>query len=142
MTEQDLIEKLRRIAALYAGATTVGERAAALRAHERVSTRLDQQRRVQRTEYRFTMADGFQRRLFIALARKHGLEPFRYKRQRRTTVMLRVTPQFVDDVLWPEFERLSDTLVAYLDEVTERVIAAAVHEDQSDAALSPELPLG
>jgi len=56
--------------------------------------------------------------------------------------MLRVTSQLVDDVLWPEFERLSDTLESYLDGVTERVIAAAVHEDQSDAALSPELPPG
>ena len=142
MTEQQLIDKLRRIAALYAGATTAGERAAAQKAHERVSARLDRERRVLETEYRFTMADGFQRRLFVALARKHGLRPYRYKRQRRTTVMLRVTSQLVDDVLWPEFERLSDTLESYLDGVTERVIAAAVHEDQSDAALSPELPLG
>jgi len=58
-TEQQLIDKLRHIAALYAGATTAGERAAALKAHERVAARLDRERRVLGTEYRFTMADGF-----------------------------------------------------------------------------------
>jgi len=139
MNEQDLIDKLRRIQALYLGATTAGERAAAEKAYERVSSRLHQERHVEITEYKFTMSDAFQRRLFTALARRHGLRPFRYKRQRYTTVMLKVSPRFVDEVLWPEFEQLSQSLNAYLSQVTERVIAEAVHADQSDAAVAAEL---
>jgi len=139
MDERELIEKLRRIQALYVGATTAGERAAAHKALERVSTRLEQERYVKTTEYKFSMGDHFQRRLFTALARKHGLRPFRYKRQRYTTVMLHATPQFVDEVLWPEFEKLSETLESYLCQVTERVIAEAVHADQSDAAVAKEI---
>ena len=139
MDERELIDKLRRIQALYLGAATAGERAAAHKAYERVRTRLEQERYTKATEYKFTMADHFQRRLFVALARKHGLRPFRYKRQRYTTVMLHVAPRFVDEVLWPEFEQLSETLQEYLSEVTTRVIAEAVHEDQSDAAVTKEI---
>ncbi len=139
MDERDLIDKLKRIQALYLGAATAGERAAAQKAYERVRTRLEQERYTKTTEYRFTMADHFQRRLFVALARKHGLRPFRYKRQRYTTVMLNTTPRFVDEVLWPEFEQLSETLQEFLSEVTTRVIAEAVHEDQSDAAVAKEI---
>ena len=40
MNEQDLVEKLRRIHALYVGATTEGERIAAQSAYARVGSRL------------------------------------------------------------------------------------------------------
>lgn len=139
MNEQELIEKLKRIQALHLGATTPGEREAAQKAFERVSNRIEQERATTAVEVQFSMADHFQRRLFTALARKHGLRPYRYKRQRHTTVVLRANRQFVDQVLWPEFETLSASLQAYLAEVTERVIAEAVHADQSDAAVAGEL---
>jgi len=139
MDEAELVERLRRIQSLYTGATTPGERAAAAKAMERVATRLEQQRYVEVTEYKFSLDNAFQRRLFLALTRKHGLRPFRRKRQRYTTVMLRATPRFVDEVLWPQFESLSDTLDAYLSDVTDRVIAEAVHGDASEAAVAPEL---
>ncbi len=142
MNERDLIEKLKRIQALHTGATTAGERAAAHKAYERVRTRLEQERYEVAVEYKFSMTDQFQRRLFMALARRHELRPFRYKRQRRTTVMINVSPRFVDEVLWPEYLALSETLAAYLDEVTDRVISQAVHADQSDAPTAAELPGG
>ena len=139
MDERELIEKLKRIQALYVGATTAGERAAASKAYDRVSTRIEQERYTKTTEYQFTMGDPFQRRLFMALARKYGLDPFRYSRQRYTTVMLQASPKFVDEVLWPEFETLSDTLEDYLSQVTDRVISEAVHADLSDASVAKEI---
>jgi hypothetical protein len=48
--------------------------------------------------------------------------------------MVRAPKRFVEETLWPEFQELSDTLTAYLTEVTERVVAAALHGDSSDAA--------
>jgi hypothetical protein len=139
MDEGELIEKLKRIQALYLGATTPGERIAAEKAIDRVSMRLDQHKYEQPEEYKFTMADGFQRRLFLALVRKHGLAPYRLKRQRYTTVMVRCSPRFVDEVLWPQYERLSETLEGYLADVTARVIRDAVHGDASEAAEAKEL---
>lgn len=145
MNERELVDKLLRIQALRDGATTPGEHEAAARAWERMNARLKAERsdrpepQDRPVEYKFTMSNMHSKRLFLALARKHGLDPFRYKRQRYTTVMIRVSKRFVDEVLWPQFQALSDTLDAYLADVTARVIAEAVHGDTSDARETPEL---
>ena len=134
MDEHKLIEKLLRIEALHAGATTRGERVAAARAMQRILERLREiQEEDQPIEYRFSMPDPWARKLFLALLRRYGLKPYRYFRQRYSTVMVRVPARFVDETLWPEFQELQDTLYEYLGEVTERVISQAIHEDSSEA---------
>lgn len=130
MNEQDLIDKLRKIERLHAGAATAGEREAAAEALARVRRRLQELERAEPAEeYRFKLNDDWSRKLFIALLRRYGLKPYRYARQRRTTVMARVPRSFVKQTLWPEYLDLSATLRAYLAEVTERVIAEGVHGD-------------
>ncbi len=137
--EERLVEKLRKIEALFARSTTPGERVAAENAGERIRQRLRQLERVERAiEYRFTVADGWSKQLFIALLRRYGVRPYRYRGQRRTTVMAKVTRSFVSDVLWPEFQQLDATLRAHLDSVTKRVIATALHGDDSDVEERPE----
>jgi hypothetical protein len=139
MDEQKLSEKLRRIEALYAGATTSGERTAAANARERIRERLRaQQSKDDAVEYRFSMTDVWSRKLFLGLLRRYDLKPYRYRGQRHTTVMVRVPKSFVDETLWPEFRELSETLRAYLDEVTERVIQAEIYGDSSDAEIRAE----
>lgn len=134
MDEEKLIKKLRSIEALFSGATTTGERVAADRARQRILDRLREMERVDPpVEYRFTMSDVWAKRVFLALCRRYGLEPYRYRGQRRTTVMLRVSRGFVDQTLWPEFKQLSETLRVYLAEVTDRVVAEVIHEDASEA---------
>jgi ABC-type amino acid transport system permease subunit len=71
--------------------------------------------------------------MFLALARRYGLRPYRYTRQRRTPVMLHVPESFLGDVLWPEFEALNEALVVYLSEVTARIIRDEVHGETGDA---------
>jgi hypothetical protein len=142
MDQQKLRDKLRRIEALYAGATTAGERIAAANARDRIRERL---RALQSSnaavEYRFSMADVWSRKLFLGLLRRYDLKPYRYHGQRHTTVMVRVPKSFVDETLWPEFQELSQTLRAYLDEVTDRVIQAEIYGDSSEAEVRAE-PLG
>jgi len=134
MNEDELLRKLAAIEALYAGAGTDGEAAAAAAARKRILDRLEGLKGEEpEREYQFSLADAWTRRLFLALARRYGLKPFRYKRQRRTTVMLRAPASFIDDVFWPEYQALASTLESYLAEVTERVIRQTVHEDTSDA---------
>lgn len=84
------------------------------------------------------MADPWARKLFLALLRRYELRPYRYPRQRYTTVMVRVPRRFVDETLWPEYLALSESLRSYLNDVTERVISEAVHKDHSEAAETPE----
>lgn len=128
--EQRLVEKLRKIEALFARALSDGERLAAESARERIRARLAQLERTERpVEMRFSLPDDWSRALFLALLRRYGLAPYRYAGQRRTTVMARVAPTFAQEVLWPEFRELHATLRAHLESVTERVIAQAIHGD-------------
>ncbi len=142
MDERALIEKLQKIEALYAGATSAGERAAAAGARERIVERLAAIERVEvPREYQLSLHDPWARRVFIALARRYGVRPYRYKRQRASTVMVRVAPSFFDNTLWPEFEAVSAELLTFLDDITTRVIATAIHGDTSDADDDGNAPL-
>ncbi len=40
---------------------------------------------------------------------------------------------FVNDTLWPEFEQISSALRAYVDGITERILADVLHGDSSEA---------
>lgn len=98
--EQQLIAKLRKIEALFARPGSDGERRAAARASDRIRARLAALETTERpVEYRFTRTDTWSRSLFIALRRRHGLKPYRYTGQRRTTVMVRVAKIYVDTML-------------------------------------------
>ncbi len=131
-TEQQLRERLRKITALFEGAATAGERQAAATAIERTRQALNVA--VKTPETKFSMADQWQRRLFSALCRRYGLEPYRYKGQRYTTVMVRAPRSFVDNTLWPEFLELQAALHSYLNEATERIIREEVFRDADEAA--------
>ena len=73
-----LRDKLRKIEALFSGATTPGEKAAAGAAADRIRQQLkDIGGREPDVEYKFSLADPWSRRLFVALCRRYGLRPFR-----------------------------------------------------------------
>jgi hypothetical protein len=132
--QQKLIEKLRKIETLFAGTTFAGEKDAASDAIDRIRQKLQSLEDTDPPiEYRFTMEDMWSRKLFVALLRRYGLTPYRYYRQRYTTVMTRVSKSFVDETLWPEFNQLDDVLRSYLEEVTHKVISESVYPDHSDA---------
>lgn len=134
-TEQELREKLRKIAALFEGATTAGERNAAAAAIERVKQALAGMEQKERlVETQFTLPDRWQRRLFAALCRRYGLDPYRYKRQRYTTVIVRAPRSFIDRTLWPEYLELKAALDEYLNEATERIIREEVYRDSGEAS--------
>ena len=132
--ERLLREKLRKIEALHAGATTTGERAAAGAAAERIRDRLAEAAGKEvAIEMRFSIPDTWSRQLFMALCRRYGIRPFRYHRMHRQTVLVRAPESFVDQVLWPEFEALEDALASYLSEITEKVIREEVHGETGEA---------
>ncbi|MBT5705950.1 MAG: hypothetical protein HOI66_06465 [Verrucomicrobia bacterium] len=83
-------------------------------------------------EMQFSMTDFHRKKLFIALARKHGLRPYRYPRQKHTTVMLKGKRTFFDTVLWPQFTTLSEDLNFLLQQITNEVIRSVLHGDTSD----------
>src|SRR5262249_18018808 len=88
-------------------------------------------------EFRFSLADAWSTSLFIALVRRYGLKPYRYSSQRRTSVVVKVVPSFVDEVLWPEFQQVNATLRSHLDTVTSRIIEEAIHRAADDVEERP-----
>jgi hypothetical protein len=121
--EQRLIEKLQRIEALFAGAATAGEREAAAHARQRTDPPV---------EYSFRLRDRWSLKLWTALLRRYQIRPYRYPRQRLTTIMARVPKKFLDETLWPEFCELDKTLASYLAEMTDRVIKQGIEADFSE----------
>jgi hypothetical protein len=132
-TEQQLRDKLRKITALFEGAATDGEREAAAAAIERVRLALRAAVKSEPLpETKFSMADQWQRRLLSALCRRYGLEPYRYKGQRYTTIMVRAPRAFIQNTLWPEYLELEKALHSYLNQATERIIREEVYRDTGD----------
>jgi hypothetical protein len=129
--EERLKEKLRAIEALFAGATTEGEREAADRARQRISARLEALRGEPEVEWRFSL-DPWTYRLFVALARRYGLTPYRYQRQRYTTLMLRTSERFLRETFLPEYNAMEKTLHEHLTAVTDRVVSEVLHADTSE----------
>lgn len=137
--EQRLREKLRKIEALFAGAATAGERAAAGAAAERIRRQFAETKsREKAEEFKFSISDPWSRQLFTALCRRYGLRPFRYTRMHRQTVMVHAPASFINGTLWPEFQELSDALSAHLMIITERIIREEVYATTGEADEIPE----
>lgn len=136
--EEQLREKLRKVEALYFGAGTAGEREAAEAATARLKSKLAEISRQDPTvEMQFSMPDPWAVRLFVALCRRYGIRPYRYPRQRNTTIMVRAPQRFFNTVVWRQFSEMHADLWRHLEETTERLIREAVHSDTTDAETVP-----
>ncbi len=138
-------EKLAKIKALFAGATTPGERQAAQAALDRVQQRIDGIPRSQVAadppmEFRFSLTNPWSLRLFLALARSKGLKPYRHPRMRRTSVCLMIGKVAVNTDLWPEYLEMNKVLTEYLGELADHIIADCIDPDRSDAEVVAGLP--
>jgi len=132
--ETELKEKLRKIEALFAGATFAGEKGAAGAAAERIRAQLKEVEGLEEAvEAQFSLPDQWSRRLFVALCRRYGLHVYRYPRMKRQTLILKAPKSFVDRVLWPEFGQINKALSEYLAEVTDKVIREEVFREAGEA---------
>ena len=139
MIEEQLRERLRKVEALYFGSTNSGEREAAGAAADRLKAKLDEAARSDPpVEMKFSLPDEWSVRLFVALCRRYGVRPFRYPRQRRTTIMVRAPRRFFDAVVWRQFSELHTDLWIYFEQTTEQLIKQAVCADTRDAETTVE----
>jgi hypothetical protein len=65
--------------------------------------------------------------------RRYGLHPYRHRRMHRQTILVKAPKSFIEQILWPEFQELSAALVAYLSEITKKVIREEVHRETGEA---------
>lgn len=132
-----LWSRLAKLEALFSRAGTEGERDAAAAAIERLWDRYADAGPGR--ELQFSMPDRWAVRLFVAVCRKHGVEPYRYPRQRRTTVMVNAPEALVDEAIWPEFTALQRELVEYFEETVDHLISTAMRSDGDDSNLEAKL---
>ena len=143
--DRQIREKLAKIKALFAGATTPGERQAAQAALNRVQQRIDGMPLREAVadppiEFRFSLTNPWSLRLFLALARLKGLKPYRHPRMRRTSVCLMIGTVAVNTDLWPEYLEMNKVLTEYLGELADHIIADCINPDRSDAEVVAGLP--
>jgi len=136
--EADIRDKLAKLEALFARGATAGERAAAGAARDRLKARqggdADGEHEPE-VEVQYSLPDVWSVRVFVALCRKHGIRPYRYPRQRRTTVVVRVRRARFERTVATEFRTLHRELTAYVDEMVDHLIADAMRSDGDDATL-------
>ena len=78
------------------------------------------------------------KKLLVAICRKHGVRPYRYKRQKYTTVMVNINEQFLEDVLWKEYLEYSKHLEELVEEITNNIIRK-IHEDGKEDIIHGKL---
>lgn len=138
-TESDLIRKFKRIERLFTGAQSPGEKNAASNALDRIRERLEELKKIDpAVEYKFSLTDMWSRRLMVSLLRRYGINPYRYYRQRYTTVMAKIPKSFVDDVLVPEFEKFNTILREHIDVITTDIISKAIYKDTAEAVVKED----
>jgi hypothetical protein len=129
--ENGIWSRLSKLEALFARAGTPGERSAAGAAIERLQQKLGTKEPP--TELAFSLPDVWSVKLFLALCRKYDLKPYRYPRQRRTTVMVTAPREFLEKVVWAEFSELQKELAQYFEETTEHLISTAMGSNGDDS---------
>lgn len=131
--EANLIDKLLKIEALYIGAQTIGEKEAAKNALDKVQKKIEEYKKADPpTEWKLVTNSMYEKKLLQSLLRRYGFKPFRYKRQKYTTVMVVASGEFINNVLWPEYVQMSKLLISHLDEVTEKIIKSAINESSEE----------
>lgn len=131
--EDLLLSRLEKLAALFARAGTPGERSAAGAAIERLTDRLGKGEAT--TELQFSLDDAWGVKLFLAICRKHGIQPYRYPRQRRTTLVVNAPRRVIEEVIVPEYRALREELIGYFNDTLDQLISGSMESDGDDSGL-------
>jgi len=136
----DFQAKIKKIEALIVGGKIEGERNAAELAKNRILERFNREEAVKPIEYNVPLGNYWKKKLFVALCRKYQVRTYRYKRQKYTTIMIRANPNFVDNVLWPEFKKYSALLEELVEEIIGDLISQIHDVNEDEIVIAGELP--
>jgi len=127
-------EKFAKIQAVIERTSSEGERQAAILAMERLLKRES----ALPIEYRVTLRSIWQKKLFVALAKKYGLKTYRNHRQKYTTTMLRIAPALMNELLWPEYKKYSAMLEELVREVLDSILSK-LEKEEDEIVISGEI---
>ena len=136
---KELLEKIKKIEALIAGSKTQGEKNAAILAKNRVNQRLAEEKKTQVHEFTLYTPGTWHKRLLLAICRKYGVRPYRYKRQKYTTVMVRTNEHTINEVIWKEYLEYSGHLEKLVEEITDSIIHKIHQGDEEEDIIHGKL---
>ncbi len=134
----ELLDKIKKIEALIVGAKTEGEKTAALMAKERINRKILDQQPLEKVEFTLYTPDSWHKKLLIAICRKHGVRPYRYKRQKYTTVMVKVNERFLNKTIWKEYLEYSGLLEKLVFDITDGLIEK-IYKDEGEEVIHGNL---
>ena len=85
----------------------------------------------QQKEWAMHTQDNWHKKLLIALCRKYEIKPYRYARQKYTTVMVKINEEFLNKVLWPEYVEYSKHLEQLMEEIANDLINK-IHQPENE----------
>jgi hypothetical protein len=131
----NLIDKIQKIQALIDRASSEGERQAAELAKQRLHDRIKENP----IEYRVTSHSTWEKKLFGAVCKKHGFNPYRYSGQKYTTTMVRISKSVMDNVLWPEYTKYTALLRGMVDEIANDLVDRIYADDKEETVIAGEI---
>lgn len=134
---QAILDKIKKIEALINSTNIAGEKQAALAAKKRLLDKVAElpQQSIDPVEYSLHTADHWHKQLLLALCGKYGIKPYRYHRQKYTTVMVMVNGKFLNETLWPEYLQYSQHLEALVNDITSDLINQ-IHQVQEETIVA------
>ena len=136
---ENLLDRIKKIEALISGASTDGEKNAAVTAKARILKKYPELE-IHRNpvEYRLSTNSAWNKKLLLAICRKYGVKPYRYHRQKYTTVMVNINEEFLTKVLWKEYQEYSELLNGLVEEITNDLISK-IHTHEDEAVINGNL---
>ena len=135
---EELLDKIRKIEALIEGAKTEGEKNAAISAKNRLDKKRLKEHQSEKKEYALYTQDNWHKKLLLAICRKYGIRPYRYKRQKYTRRLVNIDENFLNNVLWKEYLEYSKHLEMLVEEITNDIIRK-IHKDEEEEIIHGNL---
>ena len=136
---QNILERIKKVEALIAWATSKWEKNAAEATKKRILEKYPQIEILKDiTEIKITSLEKSDKKLLKAISRKYWLEPYRYYRQKYSTLIINCNVWFFDEILWPEYIRNRDILDNLVDDITWDIISK-IHKEEEDTVIRGEL---
>jgi hypothetical protein len=138
-----LYDKIKKIEALILGSNVEGERQAAKAALKRLKDSAPAIPLQHQDAMEFSLSSGsnWNKQLILALCGKYDLKPYRYYRQKYTTVMVRCNKDFMNKVFWPEYQQYAQMLNVLVEEIATDLIAK-IHKGAEEEIISGQLDSG
>lgn len=69
------------------------------------------------------------RQIFLALCEKYNLEPYRYKGEKKTTIKLETTMDFMENILWPDYKKFTKIYHKSMEDILKKCIEKILYKE-------------